>query len=113
MQERLPASGIFLRPTYLHGRTRLAHDTLAPLIRERFEQSDRPGNGHDAFWRAGPSTGNGMTGPVLDEADFAVVEKGATGMRVRTPDEVRLMIASREEANRRQAETERKQQALG
>lgn len=82
--------------------TRLAHDTLAPLVRERFEGSDRPGQrarrileNRAADWQAG------RTGPMLDADDLRIVEAGATGMRATTPDEERLLKASRTAATRR------------
>jgi hypothetical protein len=82
--------------------TRLAHDTLAPLVRERFEKLERPGQrarrileNRAVYWA------DGETGFVLDEADLAVVEAGAAGMRVWTDDEERLVKASRTAAERR------------
>jgi WD40 repeat protein len=75
---------------------RLAHDTLAPLVRERFDRSDAPGprarrilEGRAAEWS------EGRTGVALDEPDLAVVEAGERGMRAWTEDEKRLVEASR------------------
>ena len=75
---------------------RLAHDTLAPLVRQRFEESDRPGQrarrilaSRAVEWEQGKS------GSPLDEPDLKLVEQGAAGMRAPTPDEQRLIEASR------------------
>jgi tetratricopeptide (TPR) repeat protein len=83
--------------------TRLAHDTLAPLVRRRFEASDLPGQRaarilqqRAADWAAGKE------GPPLDGVDLATVEHGAGGMRAWTADETRLVEASRRERARRE-----------
>ncbi|MCP3962329.1 MAG: AAA family ATPase [bacterium] len=78
-----------------YGTTCLAHDTLAPLVRRRFEASDRSGQRARRIlaqraldWR------EGAVGPVLDETDLKLVLAGAAGMRKRTVDEERLVKAS-------------------
>ncbi len=83
--------------------TRLAHDTLAPLVQERCKASVAPGQrarrileNRVADWS------EDRTGPVLDRADLMAVEQGAPGMRVPTPDEERLLQASREAEQERQ-----------
>ena len=82
--------------------TRLGHDTLAPLVRERFDESDRPGQRARRILESRVvDWTDEKTGPVLDDADLIVVEKGATGMRAWTDDEERLVKASRTEAERR------------
>lgn len=75
---------------------RLAHDTLAPLVRRRFEDSDAPGQrarrileNRSIEWQ------DGRTGDPLDVTDLATVERGAAGMPVWNPDERRLVEASR------------------
>ncbi|HEX4962185.1 MAG TPA: CHAT domain-containing protein [Thermoanaerobaculia bacterium] len=74
--------------------TRLAHDTLAPLVRQRFESSDLPGQrAQRILLRAEEWTG-GRSGEPLGELDLARVEEGKEGMRVRTHDEERLIEAS-------------------
>ena len=84
--------------------TRLAHDTLAPLVRRRFEASDLPGQRaarilqQRAFGWAG-----GKEGAPLDDVDLATVEQGAGGMRAWTADETRLVEKSRRERARRGA----------
>jgi len=92
--------------------TRLAHDTLAPLVRARFEESDRPGqrarrilDNRAVEWRAGER------GAVLDEADLAVVEGGVAGMRDWEPHERRLIVASRD-ARQRWQRTQRRRRAF-
>jgi hypothetical protein len=62
--------------------TRLAHDTLAPLIRERFDRSSRPGQracrileNRAVDWRSEPF------GAALDDADLDTVENGLDGTK--------------------------------
>jgi WD40 repeat protein len=86
---------------------RLAHDTLAAIVRERFDRSDLPGprakrvlDGRSAEWK------DGKTGVPLDAQDLAVVEAGQSGMRVWNDEEMALIEASRkarEQARRRRA----------
>jgi WD40 repeat protein len=83
--------------------TRLAHDTLAPLIRRRFEDSDAPGQrarrileNRNGEWR------DGRTGTALDRADLATVERGEAGMPAWSADERRLIQASRKHRRNRQ-----------
>jgi len=76
--------------------TRLAHDTIAPLVRERFDKSARPGqralrtieNRADE-WR------DDRVGATLDEADLGIAEAGARGMRRWKKHERRMIDASR------------------
>ena len=82
---------------------RLAHDTLAPIIRQRHRESDRPGQrarrvlqSRLAGWQGG------QTGPVLDHVGLRDVEQGAEGMRIWNADEQRLIEASRSARSRRQ-----------
>lgn len=74
--------------------TTLAHDTLAPLVRRRFDESGLPGqrarrvlNNRSAEWRDAEGT-------PLDEADLQIVENGMSGTRVFSPAEQRLFDAS-------------------
>jgi len=78
--------------------TRLAHDTLAPLVRQRFKDSDKPGQRAERIlenravdWQ------DGKTGVPLDDADLSTVEEGERGMRGRVGPEQRLFEASVEE----------------
>jgi len=75
--------------------TRLAHDTLAPLVRKRFDESDAPGqrarrllDNRSPEWTKGE-------GLPLDGADLAVVEAGAAGTRTWSAPEAQLVQASR------------------
>jgi hypothetical protein len=85
--------------------TRLAHDTLAPLIRERFDKSGRPGQrarrileNRAVDWRSEPF------GAPLDDADLETVERGRIGMRDFDEAEQRLLEASFQERAQRQEE---------
>lgn len=84
------------------GTTRLAHDTLAPLVRRRFEASDLPGQRAVRVLqqRAVEWVGD-KEGSPLDEVDLTLVEQGAAGMRAWTADEQKLVAASRRERARR------------
>lgn len=83
--------------------SRLAHDTLAPLIRKRFDESDLPGQRARRILenRAVDWAGD-KEGIPLDEADLKVVEAGAAGMRARKLAEERLVQASHAKRTRRQ-----------
>ena len=77
------------------GTTRLAHATLAPIVRRRFETSDRPGQRarrilarHTARWARGEKA------TPLAPADLATVVAGESGMRARTADEQRWVEVS-------------------
>ena len=83
--------------------TRLAHDTLAPLVRERFDESDKPGqrarrilDNRSVDW-AGEQVGT-----PLDAADLALVLQGQAGTRALSEDEQRLVAASRQQQARRE-----------
>lgn len=88
-----PLSG----PTSTHDTTRLAHDTLAPLVRAEFDKSDKPGqrarrilDTRSVDWK------DDKTGTPLDEADLTLVERGRYGARVWNSTEERLVKASRD-----------------
>ncbi len=81
--------------------TRLAHDTLAPLVRRCFESSDLPGQRAQRILLRAEEWTEGRIGEVLGELDLARVEEGRDGMRVRTEDEARLVAASRLQVERR------------
>ena len=77
--------------------TRLAHDTLAPIVREQFDHSDKPGqrarrilDNRSVDW-AGEQRGT-----PLDEADLKMVENGEAGTHVWNVTEQKLVNASRE-----------------
>ena len=85
------------------GSSRLAHDTLAPLIRARFKDFDFPGqrasrvlDNRIVDWR------DGNTGIPLDKTDLEILEQGMAGMHVLDADEQRLLEASLEQRAQRQ-----------
>ncbi len=82
--------------------TRLAHDTLAPLVRLEFDKSVMPGQrarrileNRSVEWR------DEKKGTSLDDPDLMAVERGASGMRVRRPEEELLVKASQNERNQK------------
>lgn len=85
--------------------TRLAHDTLAPIVQERWRQSGRPGQRARRVLEArAPEWERAAKGRPLDALDLRTVENGLTGMRAPTEAETRLIEASRrarERARRR------------
>lgn len=83
--------------------TRLAHDTLAPLVRQRYEASVHPGQQARRILesRARDWQG-GAVGTPLDARDLLTVECGATGMRTWQPAERELIAVSRKAAANRQ-----------
>lgn len=73
------------------GASQLAHDTLAPLVRRQFDESDRPGQRARRILESrAVEWANGQTGPSLDEINLALVEQGQAGMRAWTKAEKRL-----------------------
>ncbi len=92
---------------------RLTHDTLAPLLRERFRVSPDLAQrarhvleGRAATWK-GRSTDS-----VLDRVDLASVEEGLLWMRALEKDEPALLEASRRAEERRVAEEAERQRQL-
>src|SRR5271166_4732038 len=93
--------------------TRLAHDTLAPLVNARSRTSIAPGQrALRLLENRAPEWHNGKTGHVLDAVDLNAVEAGKSGMRAWTADEARLVEASRRAEERRVAEEEERQRQL-
>ena len=85
--------------------TRLAHDLLAPLVQQRFRLSVAPGQrARRLLENRAPEWHDGKIGPVLDSTDLASIEDGASGMRIWTADEIRLVDASRRAEAQRQAD---------
>ena len=77
--------------------TRLAHDTLAPLIRKRFDQSDLPGQRARRILESFVREWRLQThGPLLDSQSLKVIEQGRAGMRILTPDEEALVEKSQQ-----------------
>jgi hypothetical protein len=76
--------------------TRLAHDTLAPLVRDRYDRSDRPAQRARRILRNRlPGWESGREGAPMDRHDLEIVERAATWMRAWSDDERRLIEASR------------------
>ena len=75
--------------------SRLAHDTLASHVRQRFDESERPGQrGRRILESRAAEWQDGQEGAPLDGFDLALVEQGQSGMRVWTADERRLVEVS-------------------
>lgn len=76
--------------------SRLAHDTLAPLVRKRFDESDKPGQRARRILESRTlDCGDGPACTPLDDVDLAAVEGGMAGMRAWKPAEERLVQKSR------------------
>ncbi|HTX39853.1 MAG TPA: trypsin-like peptidase domain-containing protein [Bryobacteraceae bacterium] len=76
--------------------TRLCHDTLAAVVRQRYAISENPGQrsrrileGRVVDWVEGSDS------ELLDEGLLKVVERGSAGMRMLTAQEQKLVAASR------------------
>ncbi len=85
------------------GGARLGHDTLAPLVRQRYDVSVWPGQRARRILesRAGDWRGGRTAVPApLDAWDLKVVEAGPPGMRALQPEEERLLAASRKQRGR-------------
>jgi len=83
--------------------TRLCHDTIAPIVRDRLEASENPGQrarrileSRIADWNEGSESG------LLDESLLEAVEAGAPGMRALTEKEDRFVEASRKQQRKRE-----------
>ena len=82
--------------------SRLSHDTLAPLVRARFDESDLPGQRARRILESrAVKREDSEEGTPLDEADLKIVEEGLDGMRAWTEPEQKLMDASREKQGKR------------
>lgn len=80
---------------------RLSQNTLAPVVRARFEISSRPGQrARRILENRAAEWSQGRTGLPLDGRDLDLVEQGVAGMRRLRPDEERLVTASQEEVRR-------------
>ncbi len=76
--------------------TRLAHDTLAAHVRRRMDTAVLPGpRARRILDNRGKDWLDHREGAPLDEWDLAVVERGLDGTRALSPDEERLLTASR------------------
>ena len=93
--------------------TRLAHDTLAPLMQQQWRASVAPGQRARRVLENRVTEWNGgKIGWVLDDADLRTVEEGLSGMRGLDPDETRLLDASRRDEQQRRAEEERRRRQI-
>ena len=91
--------------------TRLAHDTLAPLVLAAFRRSQTPGQrARRLLENRAPewinADGSPREGAVLDRNDLMTVERGLPGMRGLEKPEDRLLAASHRAEERRVAEEE-------
>jgi WD40 repeat protein len=83
--------------------SRLTHDTLAPHVRKRFDESDAPGQrARRILENRAVDWEDGKEGSPLDDTDLAVVQAGMVGMRTWSPGETRLVAASRQQYDKRQ-----------
>ena len=97
--------------------TRLAHDTLAPLVLAAFRRSQTPGQrARRLLENRAPewinADGSPREGAVLDRNDLMTVERGLPGMRGLEKPEDRLLAASHRAEERRVAEEEEGQRQL-
>lgn len=82
-------------------RTRLAHDTLAPVVRNAFAQSNAPGqHARRLLETRGLAWRDGAIGALLEDRELTELKKGIDGMRAPTADESRLLEASLREADK-------------
>jgi hypothetical protein len=81
--------------------TRLAHDTLGPIIRQRFEESDRDGQRAHRILDARVDEWQSGNRVPLDDADLVIVERGKDGGKAWTDTERDLIEASRRAHHRR------------
>jgi WD40 repeat protein len=83
--------------------TRLAHDTLGPLIRAKFNHSVHPGQrARRILENRRVEWADNQTGSPLDTRDLMSVEAGRSGMRATLPEEDRLIEASKRTSARRE-----------
>lgn len=74
----------------------LAHDTLAPIVHRAIQHSEKPGQRALRILSAKMvEYEQDATQTVIDEADLALVERGADGMRIWTTQEQALIRKSR------------------
>ncbi len=76
--------------------TRLSHDTLAPLVRQRFDQSDKVGQRARRVVEGRTADWDGSVENSLNEASLSVVQRGLSGMRDLKPQEKKLVEASQQ-----------------
>ncbi len=91
---------------------RLTHDTLAPLLRERFRVSPALAQRARRLLEGRAATWTGKTTEALDHVDLESVEKGLPWMRALEQNELDLLEASRKEEDRRKAEEEERKRKV-
>lgn len=79
-----------------YGKTALAHDTLAPLVQQRFRESDYPGQRASRILMNKVVEFESDPDNTLDEADLAIVEAGVHGMPSLNNRQDALIQASQE-----------------
>ncbi len=79
---------------------RLIHDTLAPIIKQQYRYSDKPGPRAKRILDSKMRTYNDISTLTLDENDLKLVELGKDGMRTQTEEEKVLITNSQ---NKQQA----------
>jgi WD40 repeat protein len=78
------------------GKTRLAHDILAPIVIKKYNDSDKPGQRAARILKAKiENTGNQKQVTYLDKRDVLTVEQGQKGMRKFIEEEKQLLQKSR------------------
>lgn len=77
-----------------HGATRLAHDSLAPLVRAAFDASISPGQRARRVIEGRTPQASDVEGGLLDAADLQLVRRGLRGMRDLRPAEQQWLQAS-------------------
>ena len=83
--------------------TRLAHDTLAPIIRQKYEKSDKPGQRASRILASKMVDFDERKRELwIDETDLKIVESGLDGMRHLNDREQKLLEISREKKARNQ-----------
>ena len=83
------------------GQTRLAHDTLAPIVKKEVKDSNRPGQIARKILESKMSDyQNAPTEAILEPISLKLVEQGVDGMRMWIPKERELIEKSRKQRQR-------------
>ncbi len=107
--EDLNELSLLINPPQEHAQTGLAHDTLAPVVINEYNNSDAPGQRASRILANKIEDFKKAPGEVwLDEADLKSVEEGMKGMRTLDDDEKELLEISRARKEQREKEQERR-----
>ena len=87
--------------------TSLAHDTLAPVVHQRIKSSNHPGQRALRILENKVIDYERDAATIIEEEDLALVEKGASGMRIWMPKEKELIEKSRQYRAEREVERQR------